>query len=41
MTEHNLSFYQGLMADLRSAIEEERLTEFANEFRTLYRGGDA
>jgi queuine tRNA-ribosyltransferase len=41
MTEHNLSFYQALMADLRSAIEEERLTGFANEFRTLYRGGDA
>ena len=41
MTEHNLSFYQGLMVDLRSAIEEKRLTGFANEFRTLYHGGDA
>jgi queuine tRNA-ribosyltransferase len=37
MTEHNLAFYQGLMADLRSAIAEGRLTAFANGFRARYR----
>jgi len=39
MTEHNLSFYQTLMADLRSAIGEGRLTAFANDFRADYHGG--
>ena len=37
MTEHNLHFYQALMADLRSAIAEQRLTAFANDFRARYR----
>jgi len=37
MTEHNLSFYQALMADLRAAIAETRLAGFANQFRALYR----
>ncbi|PVX29835.1 tRNA guanosine(34) transglycosylase Tgt [Sphingomonas pokkalii] len=36
MTEHNLWFYQNLMADLRAAIEEQRLTAFANDFRAKY-----
>jgi queuine tRNA-ribosyltransferase len=36
MTEHNLSFYQSLMVDLRKAIEERRLTSFAKEFRSRY-----
>jgi queuine tRNA-ribosyltransferase len=36
MTEHNLWFYQNLMADLRAAIEEQRLTAFANDFRASY-----
>ncbi|MHA6718019.1 tRNA guanosine(34) transglycosylase Tgt [Sphingomonas sp. RS6] len=36
MTEHNLWFYQTLMADLRAAIEEQRLTAFANDFRARY-----
>jgi len=36
MTEHNLWFYQTLMADLRAAIEEQRLTAFANDFRAKY-----
>ncbi|MET3712451.1 queuine tRNA-ribosyltransferase [Sphingomonas trueperi] len=36
MTEHNLWFYQALMADLRAAIEEQRLTAFANDFRARY-----
>ncbi|MHA3841616.1 tRNA guanosine(34) transglycosylase Tgt [Sphingomonas aestuarii] len=36
MTEHNIWFYQALMADLRAAIDEGRLTDFANGFRTNY-----
>ena len=39
MTEHNLCFYQALMADLRAAIGAGRLTAFAGEFRARYRGG--
>jgi queuine tRNA-ribosyltransferase len=39
MTEHNLWFYQQLMADLRAAIAEGRLTGFANGFRALYHQG--
>ncbi|HEX4737602.1 MAG TPA: tRNA guanosine(34) transglycosylase Tgt [Allosphingosinicella sp.] len=37
MTEHNLWFYQRLMADLRAAIAEQRLAIFANGFREQYR----
>ncbi|MBA3676449.1 MAG: tRNA guanosine(34) transglycosylase Tgt [Sphingosinicella sp.] len=37
MTEHNLNFYQAMMADLRAAIGEGRLTSFADEFRRQYR----
>ena len=33
MTEHNLGFYGALMARLRDAIGEGRLTSFATEFR--------
>jgi hypothetical protein len=36
MTEHNLWFYQQLMADLRAAIGEGRLSAFANGFRARY-----
>lgn len=32
MTWHNLQYYQDLMADLRKAIEEKRLNEFAENF---------
>jgi queuine tRNA-ribosyltransferase len=39
MTEHNLYFYQALMADLRAAIIEGRLGRFAAVFRARYRGG--
>ena len=39
MTEHNLYFYQALMADLRMAIGEGQLTSFANGFRATYCGG--
>jgi queuine tRNA-ribosyltransferase len=38
MTEHNLWFYQALMADLRAAIGEGRLAAFAAGFRAAYRG---
>ena len=37
MTEHNLNFYQRLMADLRSAIEDGRLAAHADGFRARYR----
>ena len=37
MTEHNLCFYQQLMAGLRAAIAEGRLRTFADEFRMRYR----
>ncbi|WP_294336166.1 tRNA guanosine(34) transglycosylase Tgt [uncultured Sphingomonas sp.] len=37
MTEHNLWFYQALMADLRAAISAGELTTFANGFRAAYR----
>src|SRR3954464_5203801 len=36
MTEHNLFFYQALMADLRAAIAEGRLRAFADAFRDRY-----
>jgi queuine tRNA-ribosyltransferase len=36
MTEHNIWFYQGLMSDLRAAINERRLAAFAADFRALY-----
>ncbi|MBY0521183.1 MAG: tRNA-guanine transglycosylase, partial [Sphingomonas sp.] len=36
MTEHNLFFYQALMADLRAAIAEARVKSFADAFREAY-----
>jgi queuine tRNA-ribosyltransferase len=36
MTQHNLHFYQSLMAGMRDAISEGRLATFANDFRTNY-----
>ena len=39
MTEHNIWFYQALMADLRAAIGDGRLAAFANGFRARYAGG--
>ncbi|PSJ43065.1 tRNA guanosine(34) transglycosylase Tgt [Allosphingosinicella deserti] len=38
MTEHNIQFYQALMADLRAAIAGGRLTPFADDFRARYLG---
>jgi queuine tRNA-ribosyltransferase len=37
MTEHNLHFYQALMADLRSAIAGGGLARFAESFRMRYK----
>lgn len=39
MTEHNLWFYQQLMAGLRDAIADGRLAAFAGDFRARYRKG--
>ncbi len=36
MTEHNIWFYETLMADLRAAITAGGLTAFADDFRTRY-----
>jgi queuine tRNA-ribosyltransferase len=41
MTEHNLTFYQRLMADLRTAIEQRELAAFAAAFRSRYRNSSA
>ena len=38
MTEHNLHFYQALMAGLRGAIAEGRLKVYADAFRARYHG---
>ena len=35
-TEHNIFFYEALMADLRAAIAEQRLKSFADTFRGRY-----
>ncbi len=40
MTEHNLWFYQQVMAGLRDAIARGGLTDWANAFRARYRGQD-
>ena len=37
MTEHNVSFYQQLMAGVRDAIKHQRLTVYADAFRARYR----
>ncbi|HEX8124594.1 MAG TPA: tRNA guanosine(34) transglycosylase Tgt [Allosphingosinicella sp.] len=36
MTEHNIHFYQRLMADLRAAIDAGRLKSWAHDFRDMY-----
>jgi len=40
LTRHNLHYYQELMAGLRTAIEQNRLTVFAAEFTAQYNSGD-
>ena len=39
LTEHNLTFYQQLMAAMRAAIAEGRFPAFAARFRSDYYGG--
>jgi queuine tRNA-ribosyltransferase len=39
MTEHNIWFYQALMADLRAAIAAGTLNAFASGFRARYGQG--
>jgi len=39
LTEHNLSFYQQLMAAMREAIAKGRFAAFASDFRRDYLGG--
>jgi queuine tRNA-ribosyltransferase len=39
MTEHNIFFYQALMADLRAAIAGGTLSVFADDFRSRYGAG--
>ena len=39
MTQHNLHYYQMLMADMRAAIAEGRFIQFASDFRRDYLGG--
>ncbi len=38
MTEHNIRFYEHLMADLRTAITDGTLANFADTFRVRYAG---
>jgi queuine tRNA-ribosyltransferase len=38
MTQHNLHFYQALMAGMRTAIAERRFAAFASDFRRDYLG---
>ena len=40
LTQHNLSFYQALMADLRSAIASGSLATFAAQFLARADAGD-
>lgn len=40
LTEHNLTYYQSLMAGLRAAIEEGRLEPFAASFEAAQAKGD-
>jgi queuine tRNA-ribosyltransferase len=37
---HNVSFYQGLMADLRNAIDHGDLAAFSAAFLAQYRAGE-
>jgi queuine tRNA-ribosyltransferase len=39
MTEHNIFFYEAMMADLRAAIAAQRLKPFADAFRARYQRG--
>ena len=38
LTEHNIGFYQQLMAAMREAIAQDRFAAFASDFRRDYLG---
>ena len=38
MTEHNIAYYQSLMAGMRAAIAEGRFADFAEDFSRNYLG---
>jgi queuine tRNA-ribosyltransferase len=38
MTEHNIAYYQSLMAGMRTAIVEGKFAAFATDFRSKYLG---
>jgi queuine tRNA-ribosyltransferase len=40
LTQHNLHYYQELMAGLRGAIEQGALDFFVQNFTAEYEGGD-
>lgn len=40
LTEHNLYFYQSMMAKIRKSIKEGNFTEFSKKFVSLYLGGE-
>jgi len=40
MSQHNIQFYQDLMADMRDAISEGRMDAFAKDFLEAYASGD-
>ncbi len=40
MTEHNIAYYQSLMAGMRGAIAEGRFADFAARFRADYLGSN-
>ena len=41
MTQHNISFYQALMAAIRESIAQGRFADFASDFRARYAKGSA
>ncbi|HKX23472.1 MAG TPA: tRNA guanosine(34) transglycosylase Tgt [Rhizorhapis sp.] len=41
MTQHNISFYQALMAAIRESIAQGRFADFARDFRARYAKGSA
>jgi len=40
LTNHNLYFYQQLMRDMRTAIKDGKLNEFAEQFKEKYNAGE-
>jgi queuine tRNA-ribosyltransferase len=36
MTEHNIAYYQSLMAGMRAAIADGAFADFASKFRSEY-----